>query len=144
MSTSQHEVGAAVSSRFLLAGFVYSPLLNRNGATSETPGGLSTENGIGRQTASAESPTRAVEQAVEHAFAHPGGDAGGDAVADELLQQAVADRHAAGDRDMGANRARELDEAEQARPAAVDFGDAAHQPHDLGDDEKRRRESRGG
>src|SRR6476620_9580952 len=60
MSTSQHEVGAAVSSRFLLAGFVYSPLLNRNGATSETPGGLSTENGIGRQTARAESPTRAV------------------------------------------------------------------------------------
>ena len=24
---------------------------------------------------------------------------------------------------------------EQARPAAVDFGDAPHQPHDLGDDE---------
>ena len=46
-------------------------------------------------------------------------------MADDLLQQAVADRHAAGDREMRADRARELEKAEQARPAAVDFGDAA-------------------
>src|SRR3984957_8275002 len=39
-----------------------SPLLNKNGATSETPGALSTEKGIGRQTASAERPTRAVSR----------------------------------------------------------------------------------
>ena len=147
MSTSQHEVGAAVSSRFLLAGFVYSPLLNRNGATSETPGGLSTEKGIGPADGKGGKPDARREQAVEHAFAHPGGDARGDAVADELLQQAVADRHAAGDREMGADRARELDEAEQARPAAVDFGDASHQPDDLGDDkndvENRARADRG-
>ena len=39
---------------------LHSPLLNRNGATSETPGALSTEKGIGRQTASADKPTRAV------------------------------------------------------------------------------------
>ena len=44
---------------------------------------------------------------------------------DQLLQQAVADRHAAGDGDMSADRARELDEAEEAGPAAVDFGDPA-------------------
>ena len=49
--------------------------------------------------------------------------------------EAVADRHAAGDRDMGADRARELDEAEQARPAAVDLGDAPYEPYDLRDDE---------
>ena len=36
---------------------------------------------------------------------------------------------------MGADRAGELDEAQEARPAAVDLGDAPHQPHDLGDDE---------
>ena len=36
--------------------------MNKNGATSETPGGLSTEKGIGRQTASAERPTRAVSR----------------------------------------------------------------------------------
>jgi hypothetical protein len=75
------------------------------------------------------------EQAVKHALAHAGGDARGDAVADQLLQQAVADRHAAGDRDVGADRPRELDEAQEARPSAVDFGDEPHEPHDLGDDE---------
>src|ERR1700691_6413883 len=79
----------------------------------------------GRRTADGEGgqsdPRR--EQAVEHAFAHPGRDARGDPVADQLLQQAVADRHAAGDGDMSADRARELDEAEEAGPAAVDFGD---------------------
>ena len=36
---------------------------------------------------------------------------------------------------MGADRARELDEPEEAGPAAVDFGDAPDQAHDLGDDE---------
>src|SRR6202035_2110051 len=34
-----------------------------------------------------------------------------------------------------ANGARKLDQAEQARPAAVDLGDAPYQPHDLGDHE---------
>ena len=97
--------------------------MNRNGATSETPGALSTEKGAGRQTASAEKPDARREQAVEHAFAHSGRDARGDPVADQLLQQAVADRHAAGDGDMGADRARQLDEAEEAGPTTVDFGD---------------------
>ena len=36
---------------------------------------------------------------------------------------------------MGADRARELDEAQKARPAAIDLGDAPDQPHDLADDE---------
>src|SRR5579883_218077 len=36
------------------------PLLSTNGATSATPGGFSAPKGAGRQTASAESPTRAV------------------------------------------------------------------------------------
>ena len=35
-------------------------MLNRNGATSETRGALSTEKGMGRQTASVERPTRVV------------------------------------------------------------------------------------
>ena len=56
-------------------------------------------------------------------------------MANELLKQAVAHSHAAGDGDVGADRAGELDESEEARPAAVDFGDATNQPHDLGDDE---------
>ena len=56
-------------------------------------------------------------------------------MADDLLQKTVADRHAAGDGDMGADRARKLDEAEEAGPAAVDFGDAPDEAHDLGDDE---------
>ena len=37
-------------------------LRNRNGATSATPGGLSTSNGAGRQTAIADRPTRAVSR----------------------------------------------------------------------------------
>src|SRR3984957_8483131 len=56
------------------------------------------------------------EHAVEHALAYPRGDVRGDAVAVDQLQHAVADRHAAGNRDMGANGARELDEAQEARP----------------------------
>ena len=110
------------------------PPLNRNGATSDTPGVLSTEKGAGRQTARADSPTLAVSRPLStpspiraemhEAIPWPTG-----------CSAAVADRHAAGDGDMGADRARELDEAEEAGPAAVDFGDPPHQAHDLGDDE---------
>src|ERR1700722_247068 len=56
-------------------------------------------------------------------------------MADDLLQQAVADRHAAGDRDMRADRARKLEETEQAGPAAIYFGDAPDQIDDLRNDE---------
>jgi len=54
---------------------------------------------------------------------------------DEPLQHAIADRHAAGDDEMRANRARQLDEPQQPRPPAVDLGDAPRQPHDLRRDE---------
>ena len=56
-------------------------------------------------------------------------------MSDDLLHQAVADRHAAGDGEMGADRAGEFDEAEEARPAPINLGDPAHEPDDLGDDE---------
>ena len=96
----------------------YSPLpLNKNGATSETPGGFATAKGAGRQTASAERPTRAVSRPFSTPSPILRRDARRDAVADDLLDQAVADRHAAGDGDMGADRAAELDEAEKARAA---------------------------
>ena len=65
-------------------------------------------------------------------------------MADDLLQQAVADRHAAGDGDMGADRAGELEEAEQPGPAAVDLGDPPHQPDDLRDRRRSRRGWRAG
>ena len=123
------------------------PPVNRNGATSETPGALSTEKGMGRQTARADDPTRAVSKPLStpspiraemrEAIPWP----------TSCCKQAVADRHAAGDGDMGADRARELDEAEEARPPAVDFGDPPYEPHDLGDDkhdvEHRARADRG-
>ena len=56
-------------------------------------------------------------------------------MADHLLQQAVADRHAAGDGEMGADRAGEPEEAEQTGPAAVELGDAPGQADDLRGDE---------
>ena len=54
----------------------------------------------------------------------------------DLLQQRVADRDAAGDGEMRADRARELEKAEQARPSAVNFRDASHQHDRLTGDEK--------
>src|SRR5450756_2987108 len=56
-------------------------------------------------------------------------------MADELLQWAVADRHASGDRDMRADRARELEEAQEPGPAAIDLSDAPDEIDDLRDDE---------
>jgi hypothetical protein len=56
-------------------------------------------------------------------------------VADHLLDETVADRHAAGDGDMRADRTRQFEEAQQSRPAAIDFGDAPDQEDDLRDDE---------
>src|SRR5438270_5510726 len=75
------------------------------------------------------------EQAVHHALAHARRDARGESVANELLEDAVADRHAAGDCEMRADGPTELEEAEKPGPPAVDFGDAAHEADDLGDDE---------
>ena len=54
---------------------------------------------------------------------------------EDLLHEAVADRHAAGDGDMGADGARQFDQPEQAGSTAVDLRDAPHQPHGLCDDE---------
>src|SRR5580704_6863364 len=45
------------------------------------------------------------QEAVQHAFAETGRQSCGDPMADELLDEAVADRHAAGDRYMCGNRA---------------------------------------
>ena len=52
-------------------------------------------------------------------------------MADELLHQTVPRRHAAGDGDVGGDRAGELEKAEQAGPAAIDFRDSAHEIHRL-------------
>ncbi len=114
-----------------------SPLLNKNGATSETPGASRS-----RRAPRAERPTRG-EQAVEDALAHARRNARCDPVADDLLDEAVADRHAAGDRDMSADRAGEFGQAEEPRPAAVNLGDPSHEPHNLGSDEDDVEDGRG-
>lgn len=57
-------------------------------------------------------------------------------VADDLLHERVADRHAAGDREMRADGPRETQEAEQARTAAVDSSDASQQADGLARDEQ--------
>ena len=98
-------------------------------------GAFDTRTGAGRQTAERGEADARRQQPVEHAFAHARRNLRGDAMADELLQEAVADRHAAGDRDMRADRAQQPEKAEQARPSAIDLGDAPDQADDLGDDE---------
>ena len=104
----------------LLAGFSGCPFFSllspasKNGATSEIDGGFSAMNGMGRHTAIADRPMRG-EQAVEHALAEPRGNARGHAMADDLLQQRIADRHGAGQRQMRGHRPRQPEGAEHAR-----------------------------
>src|SRR6266487_7067655 len=54
------------------------------------------------------------EQAVEHAFAEPRREFGRNAVAEHLLDEAVAGRHAAGEREMRHDVPEQADQAEQA------------------------------
>ncbi len=54
----------------------------------------------------------------------------------ELLQQRVADGDTAGDGEMGANGTHQLEEAEEARPAAIDFGDPADEMESLAGDKE--------
>ena len=75
------------------------------------------------------------QKAVEHAFAEAGRQSCGDPMADELLDEAVADRHAPRDREMRDNRAQQLEKAEQARPAAIDDRDAPDKSYRLRPDE---------
>src|SRR6266542_5172926 len=64
------------------------------------------------------------EQAVEHAFAEPRREFGRNAVAEHLLDEAVAGRHAAGEREMRDDMPEQADQAEQAGAAAVEIREA--------------------
>ena len=85
-------------------------------------------NGSGRVTSIAASPSRAVKQPVENAFAEPLRQFCRDAMAEHLLDQAVACRHAAGDREMRDDVTHQPDHAERARPSAVEPRQLPDQP----------------
>ena len=120
------------------------PAPNRNGATSATPGGLSTANGAGRQTASAERPTRAVSRPLstpspmraEMREAMPWPTICCSRLSPTAMPPVIAI--------CAPIERAELDEAEQARPAAVELGDAAHQPQRSARRRRSRRGSRAG
>ena len=76
------------------------------------------------------------EQAVDDAFAEPGGEPRREAVTEDLLDERIAGRHAAGDGEMGDRGARQAEEAERARPAAIERREPADEAQDL---ERRRR-----
>ena len=76
------------------------------------------------------------EEAVDDALAEPGREARGDAMAEDLLDERVAGRHAAGDGEMGDGRAGQPKEAERARPAAIERRQAADEAKDLGADKQ--------
>ena len=76
------------------------------------------------------------EKAVHDAFPELGRQARGDAVADELRDEGVAGRHAAGDGEMTDGGAGEAEEAEGAWASAVEHGEAADETKDLGADEE--------
>ena len=67
-----------------------SALLNRNGATSRTPGGRLDRKGHRAADRHGGEADARRQKPVEHAFAEPRGKFRGDAMAEELLHEAVA------------------------------------------------------
>ena len=103
-------------------------LRSRSLARSPSAGRGSAVNGSGRVTSIAAKPEPRGEQSVEHAFAEPLRQFCRDAMAEHLLDQAVARRHAAGDREMRDDVAHQPDHAERARPSAVEPRQLPDQP----------------
>ena len=93
--------------------------------------------GRGRVTSIAAMPTRAVKSPLTTPSPRRAESLRGDAVAEDLLDQRVARRHAAGDGEMGDGGARQTKEADGAGPAAIERREPADQAQDFSADEEK-------
>ncbi len=98
-----------------------SRLRSKSLARSPSAGRGSAVNGNGPRHVDGGEPEPRGEQSVEHAFAETLRKFRREAMAEHLLDQAVARRHAAGDRDMRDDVAHQPDHAERARPPAIEM-----------------------